>query len=274
MHSFREIYNEKKDFYSSTSSPYINNFRSSPYSYLKARYYLFFSSILTYFLQNSSVHPNTISKLYIFFGFLGACLLSIPIIEAHYLAIFIIFSKGVLDWTDGHIARLKGMESLTGGILDVYGAQIHSLTFIIGLGMYQYFYFDHNNFFLATLFIYPFCYGTLLTKFSNQYILDSITSENFKKDANFSESVSSIKKQHAGIYSFFSWFLDDRSRTIDFVLLLILMEHFGGPALSWLFFVGVNLKWIALWCGSFIFSSRNGYADKVLASKLSELKDD
>ena len=272
MKSVRELYRQQVAS-NLAKSPYISNFKGNPYSFLKARYYMFFASLLVYFLQNSSVHPNTITKLYILFGFLGACLLSIPIIEAHYLAIFIIFSKGVLDWTDGHIARLKGMESLTGGILDVYGAQIHSLTFIIGLGIYQYFYFDHNNFFLGSLVIYPFCYGTLLTKFSNQYILDSITSENFEKHVNYSKPPESIKKQYPGIFNFFTWFLDDRSRTIDFVLLLILMEHFGGPALSWLFFVGVILKWIALWCGSFIFSSRNDYADKVLASKLSEMKD-
>ena len=235
---------------------------------------MFFASVLVYLLQNSSVHPNTITKLYIFFGFLSALLLSIPIAEANYVALFMIFSKGVIDWTDGHLARIKGMTSLTGHILDVYGSIIHSLTFVIALGVYQYFYFGYNNLFLAALFIYPFCYGTLLTKFSNQYILDSISSENYKKDANFSESVSSIKKQHAGIYSFFSWFLDDRSRTIDFVLLLILFEHLGGPALSWLFFVGVNIKWIALWCGSFIFSSKNNAAEKVLASTLSEIIDD
>ena len=254
-------------------SHYIGDFLGSPYSYLKARYYMFFASLLVYFLQKSSVHPNTITKFYILFGFLGACLLAIPTHETLFLAIFIIFSKGVLDWADGHLARLKAMESLTGHILDVYGAQIYSITFVIGLGVYQYFYFDQNNFFLAALFIYPFCFGTLLTKFSNQYILESITSENFEKHVNYSKPPKSIKDQHSGILNFFTWFLDDRSRTIDFVLLLILIEHYGGPSLSWLFFVGVNLKWIALWCGSFIFSSKNNFADKILASKLSELKD-
>ena len=206
-------------------------------------------------------------------GFVGAAFLAIPKVEAHYLAIFFIFSKGILDWTDGHLARLKGMTSLTGHILDVYGARINSLTFIVALGIYEFFYFNNNIYFLGSLFIYPFCYGTLLTKFSNQYILDSITAENFKQNNDYSITTPSIKKQYSSIFNFFTWFLDDRSRTIDFVLLLILIEHLGGPALSWLFFVGVNLKWIALWCGSFIFSSRINSADKVLASKLSEMKD-
>ena len=234
---------------------------------------MFFASVLVYFLQNRSVHPNTITKLYIFFGLVAAGLLSIPINEAHYLALFMIFSKGILDWTDGHLARIKGMTSLTGHVLDIYGARIHSLTFVIALGIYQYFYFDHNDFFLAALFIYPFCYGTLLTKFSNQYILDSISSESYKRHVSSLKPAPSIKNTYSGVFNFFGWFLDDRSRTIDLVLLLILCEHLGGPALSWLFFVGVNIKWIALWFGSFIFSSRIDAADKVLASKLSEIKD-
>lgn len=273
MKSVGQLYRQQIDF-NAGKSPYIKDFKGSPYSYLKARYYMFFAAVLVYFLQRTSIHPGSITKLYIGFGFLGALLLSIPIPSANYVALFLIFSKGILDWTDGHLARVKGITSLTGHILDVYGALIHSLTFVIGLGVYQYFYFDHNNLFLASLFIYPFCYGTLLTKFSNQYILDSMTTENHKKYSQLSKASSSIKEQHSSVYSFFSLFLDDRSRTIDVVLLLILFEHLGGPALSWLFFVGVNIKWIALWCGSFIFSSRTNAAEKVVASKLSEIIDD
>ena len=271
MKSFSEVYHQTLE-YNIEISPYISNFFRNPYSYLKARYYIFFASFIVFLLQNSSVHPNTITKLYISLGFIGAVLLAVPITELHFFALLIIFSKGILDWADGTLARMKGITSLTGHILDVYGARIHSLTFIISLGVYQYFYFD-NNFFLATLFIYPFCYGTLLTKFSNQYILDSVTSDNYRSHNVNSKPSISLKKQYSRIYNFFTWFLDDRSRTIDFVLLLILLEHLGGPPLSWLFFVGVNIKWIALWSGSFIFSSRAGSADKILASKFTEMKD-
>ena len=107
MHSVREIYNQQLE-YNSSKSPYINKFRSNPYSYLKARYYMFFASVLVYFLQNSSVHPNSITKLYIFFGFLAACLLAFPTSGTHFLALFLIFSKGILDWSDG--LNGKGFE--------------------------------------------------------------------------------------------------------------------------------------------------------------------
>ncbi len=271
MNTFHDLYLQQIEV-NADKSPYIVDFKGSPYSYLKARYYMFFASILVWFLQNRSVHPNTITKMYIASGFLGAFLLALPSREAHFFAIFMIFSKGILDWADGALARLKGQTSLTGHILDIYGARIHSLTFLASLGIYQYYHFERNELFLLSLFIYPFCYGTLLTKFSQQYILDGVSAENIDRLESLPQSAPSIKETHKGIYSFFTLFLDDRSRTIDFVLLLILVEHFGGPSLSWLFFLGVNVKWIALWFGSFIFSSRIEAADKVLASKLYDIK--
>ena len=252
--------------------PYVTDFKSNPYSYLKARYYMYFASILVYFIQDTTIHPNTITKIYVFMGFVSALFLSIPSPVANYFGIFLIFSKGILDWADGYFARIKNMTSLTGHILDVYGARINSLTFIIALGIYQYFYFGYNELFLASLFVYPFCYVTLLTKFSNQYILDSIPSDSYANEFIYDHGSSSIQKTYPKIYSFFVLFLDDRSRTVDFVLLLIVIEHQGGPALSWLFYVAVNIKWIALWCGSFIFSSRINTAEKVVASKSNKIK--
>ena len=270
MKSFNDLYKFQLD-YNIERMPYVGNFLKNPYSYLKARYYMFFSTLVVYFLQNTSIHPNTITKVYIFWGFLAALFLAIPIHELHFLAIFLFFSKGILDWADGFFARLKQKTSLTGHVLDVYGAAINSLAFVISLGIYNYYLFGENALFLFTLFIYPFCYGTLLTKFSNNFIIEEINTKNLTTSSNKS-NFKTIKESHSGIYNFFTIFLDDRSRTIDFVLFLILVEQYGGPHLSWLFYLGVNLKWLALWFGSFIFSSKERYADDLLSSKLNELK--
>ncbi len=167
MKSFQDLYHYQLE-YNLKRMPYVGDFKRNPYSFLKARYYMFFSTAIVFILQKTSVHPNNITKLYIFSGFLSATLLAVPVNTAHFFAIFLIFSKGILDWADGFFARLKGKASLTGHVLDIYGANINSITFIVSLGIYQYFYFNESIFFLMTLFIYPFCYGTLLTKFSNQ----------------------------------------------------------------------------------------------------------
>tara|TARA_Y100000590_G_scaffold470011_1_gene661276 strand:+ start:3865 stop:4686 length:822 start_codon:yes stop_codon:yes gene_type:complete len=273
MSNFGELYQQQLK-YNAAKSPYLVDFKNNPYSFLKARYYMFFASVIVYFIRDSSIHPNTITKIYIFMGFLGAALLAIPITPFNYLALLLIFSKGILDWADGHLARINENTSLTGHVLDIYGARIHSITFSVALGIYEYYLFGKNELFLFALFIYPFCYGTLLTKFSYRYIFDSITKESKSEITDSHEPSITIDKKYKKTYSFFSLFLDDRSRTIDFVLLLILIELNGGPALSWIFFVGVNIKWIALWCGSFIFSSKKNSLDKILTSKLNELRND
>jgi len=255
-------------------SDYIGDFKGNPYSYLKSRYYMFFASIIVYFLQKTSVHPNNITKAYIALGFLSAFLLAYPSSEAHLIALFLIFSKGVLDWTDGHLARIQGRTSLTGHILDIYGARIHSVLFVVSLGFYQYYHFDNNEYFLFALFIYPFCYGTLLTKFSYQYILDDMLNKHevYEKVELQSSVSSNVKDKYGRVYSFFTWFLDDRSRTIDFVCLLVLMEHYGFYSLSWIFFVGVTLKWMVLWLGSFYVSSKDRVADRTVAENIQQIK--
>ena len=98
-----------------------------------------------------------------------------------------------MDWADGFFARLKQKTSLTGHVLDVYGAAINSLAFVISLGIYNYYLFGENALFLFTLFIYPFCYGTLLTKFSNNFIIEEINTKNLTTSSNKSNFKTDIK---------------------------------------------------------------------------------
>ena len=123
-------------------------------------------------------------------------------------------------------------------------------------------------------FIYPFFYGTLLTKFSYQYIVDELgNSKHHKNLVNQSdEGIDFKKNQYSKYYNFFVWFLDDRSRTIDFVCLLIFLEHLGFPSLSWIFFVGVSVKWMVLWMGSFYISSKSNSAEAIVINKINNIK--
>jgi len=273
MYSFADIYKQQIEF-NFSKSPYIKNFKKYPYSFVKSRYYIFFGTCLVYILQNTNILPNTVTKLYILFGVIAAFLLALPYEEAHYVALFMIFSKGILDWTDGQLARVKKKTSLTGHILDTYGALIHSISFIIALGIYQYYYLN-NIWFLFALFIYPFCAGTLLTRFSYRYIYDDLSNDKYVAEISSKEKIEKnpITSKYKVYVNFFANFLDDRSRTIDIVCLIILLEHFDYPSLSWLFFVAVNIKWMILWLGSFYVSSSNNWADNMVVSKIKKIKD-
>lgn len=118
--------------------PYIRDWKSNPYTCFKARYYIEGSILLTYLLLKTSVKANTITLFYCLAGIAGGILLAIPDKVAILLGVLVFFNKGIIDWTDGYIARLKYGSSLTGHILDCYGAKLNSLGFAIGLGLYVY----------------------------------------------------------------------------------------------------------------------------------------
>ena len=67
---------------------------------------------------------------------LGGILLSIPNLYLNIVGIIIFFNKGILDWSDGHLARIKYKSTIKGHILDVYGAYLNSIGFNIGLGFF------------------------------------------------------------------------------------------------------------------------------------------
>ena len=112
--------------------PYLNKFKENPYTYLKARYYMYCSVLLVYYLVKSRITPNMVTIAYALCGIIGGVLLSVPNVNCNIAGIIIFFNKGILDWSDGHLARIKYKTSLKGHILDVYGAYVNSIGFNIG----------------------------------------------------------------------------------------------------------------------------------------------
>ncbi|GAI05541.1 unnamed protein product, partial [marine sediment metagenome] len=116
--------------------PYLNEWRKNPYTWLKARFYMEAGALLVYFLLKTKINPNTVTIIYGLLGLVGGILLAIPINQTILIAILIFFLKGILDWSDGHLARIRGQTSITGDILDPYGALLGALGLQMGLGFY------------------------------------------------------------------------------------------------------------------------------------------
>ena len=85
----------------------INNFFSNPYTFFKSRYYIEVSSFLVFFLQFSKISPNFITSIYIVLSLSVLFLLSSNNEILILTSIIILFTKGVLDWSDGLLARIK-----------------------------------------------------------------------------------------------------------------------------------------------------------------------
>ena len=122
----------------------IDNWFKSPYSSLKARYYIEVSSIIVFLLQSSKITPNQLSIFYGFLGLFSGFLLCLKNDVMIYLGLILFVLKGVVDWSDGLLARVTNKTSGIGHVIDTWGSHIGYYSLIFGIG------------FIATFFLIIF----------------------------------------------------------------------------------------------------------------------
>ena len=209
----------------------LRNWKRNPYTCFKSRFYIEASAVLVFILSRTSIRPNMVTLIYALCGVIGGTLLSIPNKTAILIALSIFFSKGVLDWSDGALARMKDLTSAKGAVLDSWGALINSLGFQMGLGFYVamrsghmiYFYLITIIIALRAADIRHFTYQ----HFSAQFI-DGSTRED---KAELKTKVFGASQHEQRTDNPSGWlmgrlrgFLDDRARSVDFICLFILIE--------------------------------------------------
>lgn len=115
---------------------YYRDFDRSPYTWFKARFYMEYSSRLVFLLQDKRVHPHVLTIAYGLLGAIGGVLLGVPDSACVFLGLIIFFTKGILDWSDGYLARLQGKVSVLGGKLDAIAGKVGTISFYLGVGLY------------------------------------------------------------------------------------------------------------------------------------------
>ena len=268
--------------------PFIKEWKKNPYSCLKARLYIEGSVPLVYLLLKTKIKPNTVTIAYCLLGILGGILLAIPINVTILIAIFIFFLKGTLDWTDGFLAKIKEEISVTGDILDLYGAVLGAVAFQMGLGFYVAQKSGIALFYYLIPLIPLFYFGRLhyyafSTLFRNHTTIEKIK-EYSKKDLpgdliglsgyRFSDEEAISKKYGrvwGRLYNLIRNLLDDRARTVDFVCLLLLIEMFTPIFITWIIFLGFVIRQFLIFLASFYIIAKGNWAEKQLESKAKEI---
>ena len=249
--------------------PYLKNFSKNPYSYLKGRYYMYCSFFLVYFLLRTRITPNMVTIAYCFCGVIGCILLSIPNFYLNIIGIFVFFNKSILDWSDGHLARIKYKPTLTGHILDVYGGVLNSIGLTVGLGFFA---LNQSGYeFLIYLIVIAAClHSEVFTSVGKKLILENLNKLiiQSKNDDVFIEqpiqeknSVESIKVQYPNWLNYFKKFLDDRSRNVDFILLVIIIDIYYNFHLTFYIFLIISLRILIRSILSFFFGVKSKWAE-------------
>ena len=228
MRTFSKI---RGDIYSHNFQCYGNliNFKS-PYTLVKAIYYIETASLFLFLTQSIIRSPNFITVLYAITGVVGAFLLNSEQNTFFYLGIFMVFTKGTFDWADGPLARSLNKTSFLGHTLDCYGAYISDLTFRLA---FVYYVLVRNPYFI---FLFPFFAFLLMAPdfrlFSDVQYLKRITGVDssdtevvrnsvFEEDLHDTKGIDGKFKKW---YFRYTSFLDGRARSIDFLLLTLVID--------------------------------------------------
>ena len=262
--SYQQIRKEQYEYNSPENFSELQNPFLSPYTFIKARFYMEMSAVLVYILLKTNIHPNHVTLVYGFSGLLAGFLISLGKSEFIMVGILIFFTRGILDWTDGHLARKTGKTSLTGHVLDEYGALLGSVGLGFGLGFfvaqrtdYEFLYYLVFLFpVLGLLMIHNYAKSVLVRKI----ILTDHTGSNITDDSSDPEE----KKKPSfflNLQKFIQSFMDDRARTVDMICLIILIDINLELNLSFYIFIIYILKWFIAFLGSLYVFIRGGYIE-------------
>jgi hypothetical protein len=269
--TIRELRKEQYAYHSRLY-PYLDDWKKNPYTWFKSRFYMETSAILLWFLVRTDVKPNSVTLMYGLLGIIGGILLAIPCTITIIAAIVVFFTKGILDWSDGHLARIKKQESLTGHILDCYGAHVNSLGLQVGLGFYVA--FKGGPFYYYIIPLIPLLYSLSITDFSYSILFKSL-SKTIKKTR---VPVSAAKNESCKPsvvpqwYKLITSFLDDRARSVDFILLIVALELiYPSFFITWLILILLIIKRFIICSGKFYLLVWRSWAEKVLDAEAKDI---
>ena len=260
--------------------PYIKEWKKCPYTWLKAQLYMEASAVLVYLLLKTKIKPNTVTIVYTVMGILGGILLVIPSKAATLLAILLFYFRGILDWSDGHYARITEQTSITGSILDSYGARAGWISLWVGLGLNVASRSGMMVFYYLVPLIPALWAGDIWllarVQLFDKYVSEGRFQEGIKKSKEellVSESaqgkgiISTAKKMFWLMHSVF----EHRARFVDLICLILLIEMFSTIFISWFVFL-VFLVWqIVVFATKFCWVAKGGTVERELQKKVEEI---
>jgi len=278
--TIRKLRNEQYS-YNINLYPYLNNWKKNPYTFLKSIFYMESSAVFVWLLLKTKIKPNTVTIVYGIAGIVTGILLSIPNNYTIFIALIIAFTKGILDWSDGHFARITGQTSLTGHILDSYGAHLNSLGLQSGLGMYVAYRADTLLFYYLVPLLLFFRAGSII-RYSKAILFEEISSENnvslFQDNDSQGKNqdninINSLERLYSKYKNLFIGFLDDRARSVDLICLIILLEIVFPINISWIVFLLILVKNFIIFTAPIYIIGKGGWVENEMMNKLRVLND-
>lgn len=200
--------------------------------YLKLKYYFIIeiACLISWLSIKFKINPNSLSILNIFLAFTAFVLLCSENICFNYIALALFFSKNILDYADGFVARNQNKTSATGAFLDEWSGIIFYFCFYFSLPIYVFQKTGDINYFYIVILMFFFQLINPKTFLLSNKFLDSVGIKNKNKILNIFGSLQSIKTEKRiyfkeKVIKFFS-FLDysGGTRYTDLVIFILIIE--------------------------------------------------
>ena len=252
----------------------IDNWCKLPYTYIKSKYYIETSSLIVFISQFTKITPNFLTLVCATLSVLGGLFLASNNDTLIYISLFILFSNQSFDWADGLLAVIKKKTSKLGDLLDHWGGLVGAYSYLCGFGIYLY-NKNQEELFIILSFLIILIKALDLKDYSYHLAMYQSFHENKKSKSN-KKKISS-KNKLKNIYgvsanlimikNFFQNFLDERSRSIDFICLLILFDSLYANTifliiLNYIYYL-IFLKTFVLFSGGFYITCFKNFYDKI-----------
>lgn len=280
MKAIADIRNIRKKIYNNHEQrhPYMfKEWKWYSYRKFKAKLYMETASLFAYLFLKISTPPNVITLIYVLMGIFGGILLALPSKVSIILAIVFFYFRGIFDWTDGAVARLRKRVSISGGVLDSYGAFAGWISLWTGIGFYLG-NNTHSTFYYLTplipalfaadlhlnareTFIYHY-----LSKKEYRDIKNSRINILYKNDYSSNKGDSKIRKLKCFIDKIF----EHNARTVDLICLVIFIEIIFSVSILWIYYSAFLFWQINLFIVRLFLFSQGEFPEKEF-KKLKEL---
>ena len=200
--------------------------------YLKLKYYFIIeiACLISWLSLKFKIHPNSLSILNVFLAFAAFLLLCSNDEYLNYFALALFFSKNILDYADGFVARNQNRTSATGAFLDEWSGIVFYFCFYFSLPIYVFQKTGNEIYLLITILMFFFKFINPKNFLLSNKFLHSVGSKNKNKILDIFHSIRSIKTKKRiyfkeRVVKFFS-LLDysGGTRYTDLVILILIIE--------------------------------------------------
>ena len=229
----------RKEVYGYHEKYYAYIFKWPWYSYrrYKALFYIETAGILIFVLLKTNISPNMLTMTYIALSLFTGLLLALPGKFYPLLAALVMFSKPIIDWADGALARIKNSASITGDILDNYGSTLSWIVLWAGLGIYLGNSTNSIFYYLAPLLPAIYAgdiYASGRERFIRHYFINKDMRKSKSASSNAGIGKSGSEPRIRAVKAFIDVIFEHNARTVDIIALLLLIEFLYPVKVLWL----------------------------------------